>query len=586
MPRRPVTNAVTDDADADVLVFPAARDSVSIDDHLVRRAHMLITLDGYADTVDGWCREGLKPGGATARVSTTAVLVGTLVCAYVHKTTVNKRIADVLFREISDDMRELIGVTTLDHHSTSDDARYVCANRALNRVFDAIDSSVLVRNIRHEKAKYSEMPQRRTLTDTEILQITTRRNWVANQLLGNTFRMLPRKIRRSYKGSLAVDGTLIEQYTERDTDEFWSADPECARYVRTSQTTGEIRKFGFGMEATLAVMTDDSACERTAFPKLVLGMILDKPGARVGENGYAVIKEAVDRTGVLHYVAGDRAYTNAIATKFQDPVRELGGKLVLDYRSDQLGVQGSAAGAKLIEGQLYCPSIPQALVEATMKYRTHRINYRQYLELLAERAKYLFKNKAAGRVACPSTGPSPTASCSVRDKFDNDRNKKPVQVSPNVDERRVPIKVLKVVAENPPTCCAQQTFTVPDNDALGKFSQELQYGTEQWHAQYSMMRNTNEGFNGSAKEQGLGDAKLRRNRGLAAQTLLCALLLAAVNIRRIKNFIDEATTDADGIDRVAKEPIRDRNRRNTDESDDTEVDTDWDDDDEAPPPID
>jgi len=55
-------------------------------------------------------------------------------------------------------------------------------------------------------------------------------------------------------------------------------------------------------------------------------------------------------------------------------------------------------------------------------------------------------------------------------------------------------------------------------------------------ARYALMRNTNEGFNGTSKDgshAGLGQASRRRKRGIAAQSLLCAALLFAENMRRI-----------------------------------------------------
>jgi len=98
-------------------------------------------------------------------------------------------------------------------------------------------------------------------------------------------------------------------------------------------------------------------------------------------------------------------------------------------------------------------------------------------------------------------------------------------------------------------CCpAKPSVTIPVYVGA-KFYQELEFGMPEHQSRYALMRNTNEGFNGTAKDgayAGLGQATRRRKRGIAAQSLLCAALLFAENLRRIESFEDKAKADADG----------------------------------------
>ena len=107
---------------------------------------------------------------------------------------------------------------------------------------------------------------------------------------------------------------------------------------------------------------------------------------------------------------------------------------------------------------------------------------------------------------------------------------------------------------NPPAeldaCCTNAssiTFPLaPDprrSDSLAriaKYKQDLQYASAEWHAVFSTLRNTIEGFNGFAKsdtEEALEAAGRRRVRGYAWQAVLVAVMITASNIRKIKKFI-------------------------------------------------
>ncbi len=84
----------------------------------------------------------------------------------------------------------------------------------------------------------------------------------------------------------------------------------------------------------------------------------------------------------------------------------------------------------------------------------------------------------------------------------------------------------------------QTAITIaPDVGWGARYRQDLPYGSPAWQARYATLRNTIEGLNGYAKDtahQALAQPARRRVRGIAAQSLFTALLLAAANIRKIR----------------------------------------------------
>ena len=76
-----------------------------------------------------------------------------------------------------------------------------------------------------------------------------------------------------------------------------------------------------------------------------------------------------------------------------------------------------------------------------------------------------------------------------------------------------------------------------------------------WHARYATLRNTIEGLNGYVKDpahQALAQPGRRRVRGIAAQSIFTALLLAAANIRKIRAWRALTAPDKARIARRAR----------------------------------
>lgn len=65
--------------------------------------------------------------------------------------------------------------------------------------------------------------------------------------------------------------------------------------------------------------------------------------------------------GRIKTLIADRGYTFAKPERWAVPLRELGVDTIFDLHRDQRGVQGTFHGALQIDGNLYCPAIPEEL---------------------------------------------------------------------------------------------------------------------------------------------------------------------------------------------------------------------------------
>ena len=338
-----------------------------------------------------------------------------------------------------------------------------------------------------------------------------------------------------------------------------SADPDAGLYVRTDTDDGRepgavvspsgkrLRSGFWAYEASIVVTGNNKPGLDPDFPSLVMGMApLHRPSTGVGTNAMTALTSITEREHPTRWLAADRAYTHALPDEFQLPARALGYELVLDDRADQLGVHGSYAGALHIEGAHYCPAIPVALQTATRDFRAHRIDEETWRSRIEARRAYRLRPKtqrdAEGhlRMLCPAAGTAPTLRCEIKPVSLTAKSQATPRTMPTPD-----------LVTNPPKICAQQSITMPP-ETNAKLRPELHFGSPEWAAHYNTLRNTIEGINGIAKDgaySALGDASRRRLRGVAAQSVLVALLLFATNIRKIDSFLLHAEPDADGTPR-------------------------------------
>jgi len=253
------------------------------------------------------------------------------------------------------------------------------------------------------------------VTEQELAVAKDRLDQLAAALLAASFKAMPRRLRRQYKGDTAVDGTPLKAASRgcgrdakwlrwdltigyylhvKDTGD--SDAPKPGRPTGAGKGKPQTKTAKKGMqahEAALVITCDSTPGERQYFPALALGLALGIPG--VDPAGQAVrVFDRLAATGMdRRYLGVDRLYPFQKVEKWHQPISKLGWHTVHDYRIDQLGVVGTIGGALQVEGAFYCASMPQTLIDATIDERAGRITKAEYQQRVARRALYSLRQK-------------------------------------------------------------------------------------------------------------------------------------------------------------------------------------------------
>jgi hypothetical protein len=543
-------------AGSELRLVPPAHGVAS--DEAVALAVRLVDHMDVLDLVAAWkAAETKGPGGRPSTFGYRALLVSLVLCAITDQPLHLTRVRDVMFRQLSPTWRTKLGIPDppAEHDTRAWDDPYRNVRTRFHDLVDLVDPSDTPKNRRLDPDTYAAQVQARRAerSDAERSERYDRLEWLVNQIIEASWLILTDDELAKFTGSAGVDATPVRSHSRAQKQSRRArphgkraevlthpADPDAAFYVREGDHRDDGSgakgrdKVAWAYEATLVIAGDEVTDGVQVFPSLALGMaVLHKPGHDVGRNGARALASVRGRGHPANFLAADRAYSSAKAEDFQLPALALGYRPVYDYRSDQLGVKASSQGFLQIEGAWYCPSIPQSLIDATSDFRDRRIDEDTYRTRLEQRWGYQARPKAKPdaqghlRLQCPAASTWPLARCEL----------KPASVRKETAGRtRIPLKA--DVAANPPPSCTQQSVTVAP-EAGAKFHQDLLYGSPEWQATYSGLRNTNEGFNGYVKDpahEALDDPGRRRVHGVAAQSIFTALLLLAANIRKIATF--------------------------------------------------
>jgi hypothetical protein len=309
------------------------------------------------------------------------------------------------------------------------------------------------------------------------------------------------------------------------------------------------------MDACLVVSGSDDPSTPAAMPTLVLGMApLRKPGTRIGQSAVRALADIAQRGHPAHLLAGDRAYTQCKSEDFQLPARSLGYQLVLDYRINQLGLQGTHQGMIQVDGSFYCPAMSESLINATKDFRDGKIDDATHRARIAERQRLAIRARSQPdadghlRVMCPAAAPAPQVRCQLKPASEGGNGKV-----------RTRIPVTDVLAALPPKICTQGSITLPP-DAGAKYRQLFAHESDEWHRAYATLRNSNEGMNGFVKDganEAVDDPERRRIRGVAAQSFLVSFQFFAANIRKVNEVL---TRSASGEEKLRKHRARRQTR--------------------------
>ncbi len=118
----------------------------------------------------------------------------------------------------------------------------------------------------------------------------------------------------------------------------------------------------------------------------------------------------------------------------------------------------------------------------------------------------------------------------------------------------------------PPRICTNKESVSFGPEHGLKYGQKVPpYKTSEWRKLYHSPRNTIEGLNGLLKNDAtaaFASPGRRRVRGRAAQTIFAALMIAAINVSKIRSYLRErASHDTDHSTTPRSKPSNDGRRR-------------------------
>lgn len=502
-----------------------------VDDDLVAFAAELVERSGVAVTAE---RRLHHDTGRRRALSVHALLVGLICLALDGRPLHLSAVTDLLHRRLSVSARTGLGVTGDVSTRPGFLARYRCVRYCFHALVSTADPSDLPKNRRLSPAEFTARTLRHDPTHTDAAR--RRLEEMINNLIEASLSTMTDLETVAAGGAVGLDATCIPLYSRGPSrrSDLSAADPDGGWYIRQGDhrdydrpNSRHLTKIAWALEATIVTRAPAVPGTAPTAPNLVLGLALARPGEDPGGIGVRVLASAATRGHQTGPLGADRAYSAALPQKFHLPARALGYTPVMDYRIDQLGIQGQTAGAVLIEGTWHCPQTPAPLITATIDWRAGTIDQPTYQARIAARTPYRLKRTEGPdpdgyeRHRCPALTNHPQLACPLRPTSTNPRDGRPKILDPPTE---------------PPRICTQTAVTIaPDIGA--RHRQDLPYGTETWARTYATLRNTIEGFNGYAKDpahENLAAPARRRIRGIAAQSLLCALLLMAANLRKLQ----------------------------------------------------
>jgi hypothetical protein len=501
-----------------------------VSDQTVAFAAELIDRSGKAPVIEAALAHRT---GRPRPLPVRAVLAALLCLALDDRPLFLTDATRLLFCQLSETSRRLLRVPGTAATERAFQAAYRRVRYCFGAIRSVMDPSTLPKNRRLTEDDLKA--RTRPMTPAQAEAARGRLEAFINSLLEASISVLASEERAAFDGCTGLDATPVPLFSRGPSKRagLCASDPDGGWYVREGDHREReddkgkpLRKICWALEATIATMARPPGAP-PAHPDLAIGLALARPGEDPGGTGARVLASAAARGHKAGWLGYDRAYTAALPGRFHLPARALGYRPVMDYRTDQLGIQASTGGAILVEGSWYCPALPDPLITATASLRDHAITRELYDQQIAARAPYQLKHKdgpdADGyqRLSCPATGHHPRLICPLRQD--------------SLTPRDGRARVFQPPPE-PPRICTQTAITIaPDIGA--RYRQDLPYGSPAWHRSYATLRNTIEGLNGLIKDpahEALAQPARRRVRGIAAQSIFTALLLMAANIRKIR----------------------------------------------------
>jgi hypothetical protein len=436
--------------------------TTQISDAQVAVARRLVALAGIeVQFATALARKPGQQGPSWSGLTNEAIFVGLVLSALNDEGEIIKNVCEILHSRISPEMRLALGVTRPYRTAGDKHNAYMATIRRFHALLGWIDPSPLPKNEVHTEESLAAA--RKDLSEQEIAERSDRLFTFANNLLDATWRMVPRRIRRQWKGTLSADAIAIRAYSvgystkagiakkakktgTKPRQYKISTDPDAGWYVRSADRRDTNRgafgrtavKYLYGYEVTIALTApDDPEDDFRKFPCIALGMTVHRPSENPGGHLLRLLNNIRKRTDIAQpedlaedrsdtdefayptwWLAVDRAYPQAV--DFTATARALEYLPVIDYKIDQLGHQGSFEGAILVDGTWYSPSMPTPLINATLDFRNGLITEQVWRMRLKTRQHFaLAANGNADeevyqRFACPASLKKPGVLCSLK----------------------------------------------------------------------------------------------------------------------------------------------------------------------------
>jgi hypothetical protein len=350
--------------------------------------------------------------------------------------------------------------------------------------------------------------------------------------------------------ALAADWTDVETWSRPPRhDSTQCADPEAHWGHRNTNLPGPKGEMFFGYYLSLAVMTREE--NGPPVPEFARRMTVAGCGHDPVRQLAGTLLRMAEAGIPLGDITGDSGYAHRDAEAWAIPLRQAGAQLVQDLHPHDRGPRGTHQGAIIANGNLYCPSTPNPLLElrplppgATPEQTTG--HDQQAAELARHKLGRHTADDADGyhRVTCPAT--TGKIRCPLRpDSMKLDRGRPEILTPP----------------QQPPACCTQHTITVPPAVAA-KTRQKHDYPSADWRRSYTR-RTSAERANSTLKDT----ATTNIARGWIRLTGLAPLMLwlaCALAIRNQRILATWTTRQEDNTRRAAAGlPPRTRKRRRT-----------------------
>ncbi|PWC06565.1 hypothetical protein [Mycetocola zhujimingii] len=501
---------------------------------LIKEAELVVTNAGVADLIAKWQDEdGKSKTGRKEMISIRALLTLMLMHVREGKGVLFSEISNTLANRLDDQGRLSLGIT---QHEGRQEDWYDRLARAVRRLMKLVDPLPGARRKIPTAGEYAKILANRDPVESARKQ--KRLDLLCNQLVEGSVLVLPRDVRRKFRGNVALDATFFAMHGKlgnprrhkEDHKDRNSINYDAGWYTRDGDHDGERSlKNGsnrWGLELEIATMTANKPGVKADFPLLAIGVGAHLPG-HIKLAGKRMFESIVARGYERGYVTADLAYLpNSKEDELQGPLLAMGYTPVFDYKKGQFGKQAHYDHAIQVDGQWYVEHIPKELVNAVETYLAAPGKTREEkaaAKLLLEQRRtarevYRLKPKGVRRPDGSQQYMYPGAGSYVA--FD------------------------EVTGELLPSL-TKRTVVIPLYVGL-KFGQKFAHRGKPWIEHYGL-RSTVEAFNSFVKDtehEDMGNPAKRRARGNTFAYVATTLAVVSANLRKIFRFFQDLMSEA------------------------------------------